>query len=314
MMIRETQRTYAVLLCMLVSVFLHAQSSQYEQMVSQLSEKSLPLVNLEVDIEAVNRANYVPGTIEITDYQRRTDEDSLSVRFLCLLRHRGESTLKYDKKSFAVKLIDATGKDLDANIFGIRQENSWILDAMAIDRIRMRNRLCFDVWNEMSRTPYNTNTNNRNGTEGVFVEVFVNGEYTGLYCMTDKIDRKLLGLKKTKSDGDGDVMIRGLLYKGIGWGSGWNLRSYNADAATDKDTWNAWELQYPDDYPGIATWQPLMDLMDYCSNKTTDDEFVQSYEDWFYPDNLADYVVFTLALNVGDNLYKNTFLSTVDIT
>ena len=311
---RETQRTYTVLLCMLVSVFLHAQSSQYEQMVSLLNEQSLPLVNLEVDIKAVNRTNYVPGTIEIADYQRRTEEDSLTVRFLCMLKYRGESALKYEKKSFAVKLIDATGEDLDANIFGIRQENSWILDAMAIDRVRMRNRLCFDVWNDMSRTPYNTKTNNRNGTEGVFVEVFVNGEYNGLYCMTDKIDRKLLGLKKAKSGDDGDVMIRGLLYKGIGWGNGWSLKSYNADAATDKVTWNAWELQYPDDYPSIATWQPLMDLMDFCSNKTTDDEFVQSYKDWFYPDNLADYVIFTLALNVGDNLYKNTFLSTVDIT
>ena len=176
---RETQRTYAVLLCMLVSVFLHAQTGQYEQMVSLLNEQSLPLVNLEVDIKAVNRTNYVPGTIEIADYQRRTEEDSLTVRFLCMLKYRGESALKYEKKSFAVKLIDATGEGLDANIFGIRQENSWILDAMAIDRVRMRNRLCFDVWNDMSRTPYNTKTNNRNGTEGVFVEVFVNGEYNG---------------------------------------------------------------------------------------------------------------------------------------
>ena len=30
-------------------------------------------------------------------------------------------------------------------------------------------------------------------------------------------------------------------------------------------------MQYPDDYPGINTWQPLMDLIDFCSDQTTDD-------------------------------------------
>ena len=309
---QDMQRYYIVLLSILVSGFLHAQN--YEQMKSLLNEKSLPLVNLKVDIETVNRSNYVPAEIEITDYQRRTDENSETVCFLCKIRYRGGNASTYAKKSFAVKLFDENGEDLDANIFGIRKENSWILDAMAVDRIRMRNRLCFDVWNDMSGTPYDTKYENRNGTEGVFVEVFVNGEYNGMYCMTDKIDRKLLGLKKAKIGNDGDVVTKGLLYKGISWGSGCDLLSYDTNTATDKETWNAWELQYPDDYPSIDTWQPLMDLIDFCSDKTSDDDFLQSYEEWFYPDNLADYVVFTLALNVDDNVYKNTFLSTVDIT
>lgn len=100
--------------------------------------------------------------------------------------------MAYDKKSLAVRLVDGRGDDLDANVLGIREENSWILDAMAIDRIRMRNRICFDIWNSMSSTPYDTGYDNRNGTDGVFVELFLNGEYWGLYCLSDKVDRKLL--------------------------------------------------------------------------------------------------------------------------
>ena len=68
---------------------------------------------------------------------------------------------------------------------------------MAVDRLRMRNRLNFDIWNAMSGTPYETDNDNRNGTNGFFVELFINGEYHGLYCMTDKVNRKLLGVKKT---------------------------------------------------------------------------------------------------------------------
>ena len=311
---QDMRRTFG-LLAILYSVFISAQEIQYEQMKNEMNENSLPLVNIIVDIAAVNRTEYVSGEIEIADYQRRTDPSSAVVRYHCKYRIRGESTSGYDKKSFAVKLFDEYGEDMDVNLFGIREENSWILDAMAVDRIRMRNRVCFDVWNDMSRTPYNTNFGNRNGTKGVFVEVFINGDYNGLYCMTDKIDRKLLGLKKAQKDDNGVVTVRGLLYKGVTW-NGYTdiwLLSYS-ESDTTKDTWNGWELQYPDDYPSENTWQPLMDLIDFCSDNTPDDTFIQEYKDYFYPENLVDYAVFTMAMNVGDNAYKNTLLSTVDIS
>lgn len=299
----------------LLFVFVHlvvcAQESQYDEMKRTMNELSLPLVNMMVDVGALQTSAYVPGEIEIADYQHRTPSSSNTVRYLCQYRIRGKSSTQYDKKSFAVKLYDANGEDLDANLFGIREENSWILDAMAMDRIRMRNRVCFDVWNEMSTTPYATKYDNRNGTKGLFVELFINGDYHGLYCMSDKIDRKLLGLKKAKVDGN-SVQVRGILYKGVSWGSGCNLLSYD-EADVNADTWNAWELQYPDDYPSIDTWQPLMDLIDFCS-KATYATFKSAYQDYFYIQNLCDYALLTMALNVGDNGYKNTFLSVVDIT
>ena len=292
-----------------------AQESQYELMKKTLNEKSLPLVNVMVDTAAVHQTGYVSGEIEIADFLRRTDPEEETVRFHCKYRIRGGASSRYVKKSFAVKLYDEYGEDLDANIFGIRAENSWILDAMAIDRTRMRNRVCFDVWNEMSHTPYDTKYENRNGTMGVFVEVFINGDYHGLYCMTDKIDRKLLGLKKIKMKDDGEVSVRGVLYKGVSW-NGYTdiwLRSYS-NADTSKDTWNGWELQYPGDEPSDNTWQPLMDLIDFCSDSTPDNVFRQEYQNYFYTENLVDYAVFTMALHVGDNAYKNTFLSVVDIS
>lgn len=93
---------------------------------------------------------------------------------------------------------------------------------MANDRLRMRNRLCFDVWNEMSQLPYDTKYDRRNGTKGRFVEVFVNEEYRGIYCMSDKIDRKLLGLKKLQKNGSENT-VRGVLYKGVKWGGSIHL-------------------------------------------------------------------------------------------
>ncbi len=292
----------------------HFRVGAYDMLKLKMNEHSLPLVNLTIDT-VLNRTSYVPGEIEIADWHRRTDSTQLTVRYHCKFRIRGGTSTAFDKKSFAVKLLDDNGEDLDANLLGIREENSWILDAMAIDRTRMRNRVCFDVWNALSVTPYDTDYSGRNGTEGVFVEVFINKDYHGLYCLTDKVDRKLLGLKKAQVDDEGTVTTRGLLYKGNEWGDYtdiWLLGYQEAD--TDTTAWNAWELQYPEDHPSADAWQPLMDLIDFCSEATSDEEFLENYQDWFYADNLADYALFTMALNVGDNAYKNTFLSVKNIS
>lgn len=291
------------------------QETDFERLRAGMDENSLPLVNLTVDTALVRLSGFTEGEIEIADCQQRTEAATMLVRYPCKLRYRGASSARFEKKSFAVKLLDEAGEDLDAPVLGMRKENSWILDAMAIDRARMRNRVCFDLWNRMSGTPYATKYGNRNGTEGRFVELFINGAYHGLYCMSDKIDRKLLGLKKAKVANDSTVVVRGLLYKGIAWNERTDiyLLSY-ADDSVDTVAWNSWELKYPEDYPSARTWKPLMDLIGFCSDATADETFRHGWQEHFYSGNLADYVVFTCALNVGDNAYKNTYLSVTDIT
>lgn len=279
----------------------------FASMKAQMTDESLPLVNLTYDESSLNSNSYIEGEIEIVDKQMRTEEGKESVTYKADLKIRGGSITSLDKKSFAVKLFKLNKnnekKDVDAAIFGIREENSWILDAMGYDKMRMRNRVCFDLWNEMSKTPYDTDYDNRNGTEGQFVEVFVNGTYHGLYCMTDKIDRKLLGVEKYEKKTN---TVHGLIYQGHEHeGHFSHLLSYDN---------SEWELEYPDDYSTDPnTWEPLKALIGFCSANTNDEDFLGNYTSYFYTSNLADYMVMTMALNVVDNLYKNTFLSIPDI-
>ena len=285
-------------------------NSQWNNAISEYNEYSLPLVNVEVDVSGLSKEKYIPGHITIVDAEMRT-EGRLIASFDCKVRYRGASSLRYEKKSFAIKLIDDEGEDLDANVFGFRKENDWILDAMAIDRIRMRNRVCFDIWNEISKTPYETDYGNRNGTLGQFVEGYLNGEYHGLYCMTDKIDRKLLGLKKAKEQSDGSVYIRGVLYKGEAWTDATSMTGYDTSESFDGEAWNGWELQYPDDYPCYDAWKPLMNLIDFCNTRNA--FFKLHYRQHFYYDNLVDYALFIMAHNIIDNNVKNTHFSCPDI-
>lgn len=134
----------------------NAQVATFDEMKLQLNDKSLPIINMVVEIGKVSKPEYTDATIEIADPQMRTDNGCVVTAFRCKVKYRGNSSLAYEKKSFAVKLLDENGKKLDANMFGIREDDAWILNAMAIDRLRMRDRVNFDIWNEISNTPYST--------------------------------------------------------------------------------------------------------------------------------------------------------------
>lgn len=285
--------------------------SAFDSLKATLSDNSeaLPILNLTVDSARLNSTEYIAATLEIADRERRTD-GNFSTTFACRVKYRGTSALAYDKKSFSVKLIDAEGEELDANILGLRNDDTWILDAMAIDRLRMRNRLNFDLWNSFSATPYATNYEQRNGTVGLFAELFINGYYHGLYCLSDKVNRKLLGLKKVEEE-DGSPHIRGVLYKCVRWGTGAGLNGYAKQDMTQAE-WNTWELKYPDDYPCEAAYAPLKELIDFCTI-TGSSTFMADIDKHFYIDNLTDYQVFLLATGLRDNCLKNTFLSVVNI-
>lgn len=298
------------ILTLLISLDIMASGTDFAALRERLDGNSLPLVNITVDMDRVSKAEYTEGRIEIVEPQDNGGEPQDNA-YLCKVKYRGSSSMAYEKKSLAIKLYDENWENLDVNIMGIRETNKWILDAMAIDRIRMRNRVLFDIWNEYSRTPYETDYEGRNGTEGQFVEVFVNGDYHGLYCLTDKIERKLLGLKKPKEQDDGSVRIRGVLYKCDAWSDASFLAGYD-DEPMDGVEWNKWELQEPEDYPSAAAWTPLRDLIEFCNNSTKAD-FAANYKEHFYKDNLIDYALLILAFNISDNMLKNTFLSTVNI-
>lgn len=283
----------------------------YEGMCDSLNDASLPLVNLTVDIDKVSKAEYTSAELDIADPLRRTDSNVAS-HFRCKVKYRGSSAMAYHKLSFAVKLVDDNDAALDAPVLGIRKSDNWILNAMAIDRIRMRDRVLFDVWNDMSAVPYETDFSQRNGTKGHFVELFINGNYHGLYCLTDKINRKLLDLKKAKEEDDGSITVRGLLLKCNKWGDAAFLRDYE-EQKMDNLEWNGWELKHPDDYPSADTYQPLASLIDFCST-TGDTDFVDGLDEWFYRDNLIDYHLFVTTFSINDNMIKNTFLSTRNLS
>lgn len=288
----------------------------------------LPVV--EVSARKCNTDSYVMGRLRVTD----PNEDGYDAVMNAGFRYRGASSTMYPKKSFAVKLYDAEGNSLDHEFFGLRNDNNWILDAMYIDGACMRNRVSTDLWNDFATLPYHRRNGwekkAKTGTRGRFVEVFLNGRYHGLYCMTEKMDRKQLRLKKSvdakpateTTEAVGDT-IHGSLYKSSQWsyevfmghdlGStsypGRSPRGYNNNLK--QETWASYEIKYPDWEKQKIDWGPLWNAVNFVA--TTDDyvfdEEVKNYFD--YP-VVRDYFLFIELMLATDNHGKNMFFFNYD--
>lgn len=285
-----------LLITLLISVF----AFQFER-----SEAQLPILRVTMDGNLADDSDYHYGQMVLTD------TDGSEIALPAKFKSRGATAKQYSMKpSFNMKLRTADGTEIDSTLCGLRSASSWILDAMAIDRIGMRNRVSFDIWNEFSRLPYETNFDSRNGTVGQFVEVYINDTYKGIYCLTDRINRKLLDLKKPQILEDSTVVIRGVLYK---HGTNSIGDQNTADTYSDDSTalviryHDAWELTEPEDYAGQAAWLPLYEL--YANKDNID--YVKEH---FYLDNLAEYQIFIAALSISDNWgNKNAYISARNI-
>lgn len=289
-----TLRTALTAICMLLLSF------------TAIAQDQLPVLRITYS-GSLNGDTYIPGTMQLTDV------DGTVVELPTQFKIRGATAKSYTKKpSMNMRIRNADNTEIDTTILGLRQASAFILDAMAIDRINMRNRVSFDVWNAFSKLPYETQFGSRNGTVGKFVEVYINGSYRGIYCLTDKINRKLLGLKKPKTDDNGNLTaIRGVLYKnGTTDYGNQNTAGYFNDYMVYVTRYHdAWELKEPDDYPCLEAWTPLTEL--FTNNNYGSPQYIR---DHFYFQNLADYTIFVLAFAITDNWgNKNKYFSVYNI-
>ena len=271
------------------------------------AQTSLPHVMLEV-AEEVSHDRKVSATFTLEQTDEATGSETTEIH-KCRVSYSGESSSSYDKKSWNVHFIDDDGEELYVNLLGLRANCSkWILDAAAGDRSRMRNRVAMDVFVRYARLPYETDNARRYCSLGRYVEVWVNGEYKGLFCLTDRINRELLGGTATM-----EGQTRCVIYNCKNYGSGNYLNPYEEGPADGDEQWNSWEMKYPDE-PTAEAWQTLLNLFNVAWDNTPDDDYVATVRRYFYWDNLVEVYLQTLVCGLADMGYKNAYLVCPDIT
>jgi hypothetical protein len=267
---------------------------------------TLPLVQIIHSDSIVNEPK-VPCRVSVIDPSGKTNK----FRFWfpphrAGIEIRGGLSRQFPKKSYGLEFwAENINEEVSSGtaLFGFRDDGDWILDAMYVDKSRMRNRLSTDIWNDLNRLPYaHLEPKAMNGTRGCFVELFINNQYGGLYCLTEKIDRNQLNLDRNE----------GFSYKATYWSSATEFTSGEDPASNSSATWKGWELEFQgENYlksnPAVR-WEPLRDFIRFTVN-ASDSEFKAQVFSRIDMSNVIDYLIFMNVMGADDNTGKNTFFS-----
>lgn len=289
---------------------LKVQDNEGDVLEASLAFTALPVVQFYGSFND----DYSEGSIRVAE----PDVTGADTLIQAKIRWRGASTRYRMKKQYAIKLYDNDGESKDASFFGLRDDNNWILDGMSIDKARMRNRVVTDLWNDMATKPYyfDDEPEAKTGTRGHFVEAFLNDEYVGIYCMTEKMDRKQMKLKKIDEDKP-EAPIRGEMWKSSDWsysvfmGHNYDNNEYpmTPPPAFDNtsETWDGYEVKHPDLEDGEPVdWQDLYDAVNFVAT-ASDEEFKIHAAEYFDIPVLIDYYILMETILSADNHGKNMY-------
>jgi subtilisin-like proprotein convertase family protein len=181
---------------------------------------------------------------------------------------RGNYSASLPQKPYDFETQDSLGNPLNAPLIGMPSENDWSLIALYNDKSFMRNMLSYYLFQQMGHW----------GPRSQLCEVVLNGEYQGLYALTESIKRD-----------SNRVSIAQLDSTELTWpnsSGGYILK-------TDYwDNTNSWLLNYsPIDHPGLDVhlvyyYPRYYDIQP--AQKNYIQTFVNDYETALYGPNFAD--------------------------
>ena len=234
-------------------------------------------------------------------------DSSFTETFTPQVKWRGGTTngANKHKRNYKIKLPE------DHSFFGLRNDNNWLLDAGQADVFRLRNLIANEIWGDFATKPYYADKKGkaRSCISGQVVEVFLNDEYRGIYAFTENLDRKQMKLKKVdETTGE----IHGCLWKSKSHSMAAKFGGYSQPYDNSKETWEGFEVKYPELNDNDTTdWSTLVNAIEF-SARSTEDEFLAHYEEYFDIPVTIDYFIFQNVLSAADNNGKNMFWAVYD--
>jgi spore coat protein H len=263
-------------------------SNQYTLYFTQL-----PIIIIDTDNAIVDEPKVLANLVYTDDEQTVTSNIGIELR--------GGSSQGYPKKTYDIEFWeDEIGdENIDMQFGELREDDDWILDALYNEPLRLRSYTASKLWKQM-HTPYHIDDepNAESGGDVMYIEMFLNGQYNGIYNLSEQVDRKQLKLKKFNDN------MRGELYKGASRGAPTftNLPSYNNSSRA----WGGYEFKYPDK-DEITDWDNLYEFTNFVMNSSESD-FERDIWSQFVEDNFIDYFLFLNLIRATDNTGKNIYL------
>ncbi len=228
------------------------------------------------------------------------------------IEKRGSSSQTIsEKKPYSIEIRDLVGNDLSMPLLGMPSESDWALIAPYSDKALIRDALTYNLAGSFMAWAPRTR----------FCELVLNGQYQGLYVLTEKIKRDVNRVNISKGDStatSGDALTGGYIMKidkttgnVPGLVSGFNSNYSNSDTNATKKTFYQWQYPKIDDIKPaqktyiqttVATMEQAMTL----SNPAFSDPSVGYPKYWDVPSLVDFFIVNELTRNV-DGYRLSTF-------
>jgi hypothetical protein len=257
-----------------------------------LDSSKLPIVVIQTDGYGIpNKDDAVKARMGIINkgngkYNKPSEPYNDYNGFISMKIH-GQSSADFPKKNYAIETRDSMGNNNNVSIMGMPKENDWILISQFADKSLIRNEFAFCLGRRQGH--YEPRTQ--------YCELILDGEFLGLYVMTEKIKRDSSRVHIAKLDSteiSGENITGGYIVK------------------YDKPN-NAY-LQYV--YPKEEDLKPEQKVYidkyfrDYYSvlkgSKFPDPN--EGYKKYIDQQSLIDYIIVEDAIKNPDAYYFSTFL------
>lgn len=209
-------------------------------------QSDLPVITITTDT-ALNAQRKVTAHMQSADF-----DGPIGIKL------RGNSSLSFNQKKYTLETRSADGRELPVSLLGMPAHSKWVLLAPYNDVSMARDPLAFQLWRDMGHW----------GPRTRMVELVVDGEYHGIYILSEAIKRgaERVALNKLKkTDTAGRDVTGGYLLR---------IDTYNEDDAT-------FTSKVPGIGDGIMTSQIVWSCI-YPKKKNLRSEqmaYIQSYVD-----------------------------------
>jgi len=193
----------------------------------------LPVLLIDVDGQEIPDEDKITGSLRVIEDHDGT-HTNIAARPSSLeapigIEYRGQWSLQFPKKGYSIELRDEAGEDLALPFLGMPPESDWVLRAGYYDHTLMRDALGFwlfrDVWG-------------RYASRFRFVEVYLDGEYEGVYLACEKIKRdpNRVDLPRVAPDAATGDITGGYIV---------HIESNSGGEAFETSSGREWEYAYP---------------------------------------------------------------------
>ncbi len=212
---------------------------------------------------------------------------------------RGGSSQGYPKKSYRLSLKTQAASPQHLPLLGLRNDDDWILYAAYNEPEKLRNALATILWNDIGADSNSFGISF--GSDCRFIELFVNGSYTGLYLLMMPVDAKQIRLRENTDPARCEYLYRSISYV--------HTNTPDFLAASNAAIAGRYELREPDDAGNTyLKWQPL-DALNSLTIRGSDEEFADGIFTMTEQANVVDYWIFINTVYAEDNVEKNVNLA-----